>query len=480
MEPGLWWKSPQGRQSRPVVGLGSVGTARRARRAGAYLAAVASLWAAPALGATPPPPVFPHALEPHASEAECADCHTKKVNGRPVASRDACLNCHDEPPAYRPPPAAARFREAKFPHALHADAEECKTCHERTVDGTQKAGERFLEPEQCLACHKDNDIEPGPNDCATCHGVDERKVRPSYHDAAWPKRHGGVLAEFTAAGKAQPHAQRCDACHGAESCMNCHQRRKPLYHARHLSDDRGAECRGCHGDLGPDGYPELNLDTCSDCHEGRVQTSKIQHPGRKLRLPAFPHGRHVRAVSKCETCHAATVEDRQPAGQPLVTQPACDDCHATRKVGLPPTRCVACHGNDRRRQPPASHARRWETRHGLEARRVGDDGPHGERCSLCHVEPTCRTCHTTKRPRNHTGLWRQRLHGLEAQWQREDCRLCHETGSCQRCHATTQPTNHRGAWRATHGLAAQVRDNENCTVCHQPTWCATCHAGGAR
>jgi hypothetical protein len=102
-------------------------------------------------------------------------------------------------------------------------------------------------------------------------------------------------------------------------------------------------------------------------------------------------------------------------------------------------------------------------------------GEHGKDCALCHARSACVSCHRSTMPRSHTGLWRERLHGKEAEWDREACRTCHETGACVSCHRRTQPLNHRGDWIANHGRISGFE--EGCTVCHSSSWCRDCHSG---
>lgn len=249
--------------------------------------------------------------------------------------------------------------------------------------------------------------------------------------------------------------------------------KKVFSHKAHIEE--GADCDTCHKTDKSAPLPQLVKDACEDCHDDGAPAWKLPARSRRLHI-RFPHAAHTDSL-ECNDCHKATIEETQPAGRPLLTRAQCDACHRENDVEVSSARCKACHGDDRRRQPPADHAAGWLEKHGSESRwRVF--GRHGKDCRLCHRADACTTCHKTSKPRSHTGLWRTRTHGISAEFDRDSCKTCHNAGACIRCHRTTAPLNHKGAWRATHGLAAEGRSNEHCAVCHTPAWCASCHAGG--
>jgi hypothetical protein len=247
---------------------------------------------------------------------------------------------------------------------------------------------------------------------------------------------------------------------------------KDFVHKMHIEE--GAECTTCHDTESGEGLPGLKKEACEDCHDEGAPGWKL--PKRAARLPIrFPHKIHAEA-GECKDCHEKTIEGSQVAGQPILTHADCLACHEENGVEVSGGNCAACHGSDPRKEPPGDHRHGWLNRHGEESKwRVFD--AHGKDCSLCHRSATCLNCHKTRRPKNHSGLWRMRTHGLAAEWDRETCKTCHETGTCIRCHRSTEPLNHKGGWRATHGLAAQTRSNQHCAVCHNLSWCAACHQG---
>lgn len=251
---------------------------------------------------------------------------------------------------------------------------------------------------------------------------------------------------------------------------------RPVFsHETHLGED--LECSACH-DLGDEGEAaKLILTGCEDCHDEGAPGTRLEAEARPLKGLRFPHATHVDAA-ECKDCHAATMADEQKAGEPVMEFGRCVSCHQENEVATPAAACASCHGVDQRRVEPASHDRAWTERHGREAQWsvVAD---HGEDCYACHSRDACRRCHTQTKPRSHTSLWRMRVHGTAASWDRSGCQTCHETGTCISCHSRTAPLNHRGAWMATHGLVAGSRTDERCTTCHSASqFCAACHQRG--
>jgi len=252
----------------------------------------------------------------------------------------------------------------------------------------------------------------------------------------------------------------------------------PFSHELHVTNFERA-CSNCHVASGPKA-PEVDRRACGECHEtvpAYAASKRVVLPrpdGSKVGV-AFRHEPHVASIP-CLDCHAAVLS---PTGEPkaVMDRRQCAQCHSDRGLKKAEARCAACHGRDQRKVPPTDHTASWLKRHGEESRdRAFAD--HGQDCAMCHGADTCAKCHRERRPESHTGLWRVRLHGAAAEWDRDACKACHETGTCTRCHRTTRPINHAGSWRQTHGLAAGATDNQNCRVCHTAASCAACHRPG--
>lgn len=258
-------------------------------------------------------------------------------------------------------------------------------------------------------------------------------------------------------------------------------------HTHFIKKVKGAknDCTDCHRLDADQKHFELERSICKNCHTRRPPPPT--HPpeqARKLDGVEFDHKKHEQSKEKrkrpCVDCHQKIAEDKHKRGRLLVEPEQCFSCHRKEKVTISVQTCHRCHGEARKKRvEPKTHGANWSMGHGNEARWNPVFG-HGEQCELCHESSACITCHRSKRPRNHTGLWRLRLHGIEARWGRERCKTCHETGACISCHRRTKPMNHRGAWRKNHGRAGSLEPDSGCTTCHNAGWCVSCHKGAGR
>lgn len=249
---------------------------------------------------------------------------------------------------------------------------------------------------------------------------------------------------------------------------------RPVFLKHKLHIDEGCECTSCHVAADGKQLPVLNPEFCKECHEDVSSNILLPGKGRPMAI-RFPHKLHEDAA-ECTDCHAADAADTRKAGEPVMGFARCVSCHEENDVKVPDGNCVACHGHNQRQVPPSDHTSNWAKHHGVAAEwRVFKE--HGKDCSTCHHEAACVSCHKHTRPSSHTALWRVRLHGKVAEWDRESCRTCHETGSCIACHKTVEPLNHTGAWLSGHGLVAESRSSQYCATCHRPSYCAACHAG---
>lgn len=144
-------------------------------------------------------------------------------------------------------------------------------------------------------------------------------------------------------------------------------------------------------------------------------------------------------------------------------------------------RCKNCHGQDRFFPSYHMPAGKWKKRHGnkvntmvMPTRRIKAEIPlkpgHKYQCGLCHVDDACRKCHQLNRPKDHTGFWKMRGHGIRALAKRESCANCHNEVFCIRCHQNTKPINHRIAnWKGIHARVVAAGHWERCWVCHPRT-----------
>ncbi|MEO6711285.1 MAG: hypothetical protein ABI054_08675, partial [Planctomycetota bacterium] len=177
------------------------------------------------------------------------------------------------------------------------------------------------------------------------------------------------------------------------------------------------------------------------------------------------HARHVVAGQTCESCHSSIATNERIEPEMRVSMDSCMQCHAS--MGKP-NDCASCHREIRADAPPASHAQNWTRAHGASVR--NPTGLIGDRCSLCHTESSCATCHKETPPQNHNNFWRIRGHGVAAQMDRAGCAVCHTPDTCSTCHADTLPQSHTGMWGSP--------KDSHCVTCHFPltdNGCIACH-----
>lgn len=120
---------------------------------------------------------------------------------------------------------------------------------------------------------------------------------------------------------------------------------------------------------------------------------------------------------------------------------------------------------------PDSHRGDWARNHGLHAQvDINEAGQTGGTCVTCHEKNDCVSCHAQTMPRDHTGLWRTRGHGLTASVNRERCLYCHRQDYCVRCHNETAPRSHTAGWVTRHCQWCHLegtRPGGGCGVCHK-------------
>lgn len=248
--------------------------------------------------------------------------------------------------------------------------------------------------------------------------------------------------------------------HGEQelACADCHR-------GAETKDEPGmpsaGQCNLCHADLDEPKPADRRVATLFEGKDFKAVRASAQAPAI-----VFPHLRHVAAGLDCAACHAdvATNEDA------VLLAPArmddCFACHAERGVA---NDCATCHPGILATTPPASHDGNWTKRHGETCRARGDATT--DRCTLCHQETDCASCHLTTPPENHTNQWRRAGHGFTAALDRDSCSTCHQPSACLACHMESRPRSHVGSFGSPR--------NEHCVTCHEPLageGCSACHA----
>jgi len=345
----------------------------------------------------------------HEANRNCYSCHRDDDTHRGKLG-NRCGTCHTE----------KRWKQVTFNHnktdyplkGKHRKAE-CNACH---------INERYKKtPDDCFSCHSVNDRHNGAQgrDCAKCHTPRNWDAGAFDHDRKtdFPLQGGHKEVE-------------CEACHldqkrhkKARGCNDCHN-----------GDDRhnglfGKRCHTCHNDKAWQTIRfRHNTDTkfvldgkhkqlaCHDCHSGNLYTRPLKttcyschktddvHKGKqskkcntchntagwiqKLRfdhdLTHFPlNGMH--ATTPCEECH----DNAEYKG----TTSSCNNCHEDYHKKSLGTKCQRCH--------TPNHWRIWQFNHNRETEFLLDGSHRGLECELCHVQPlvpgsqnrNCIACH---------------------------------------------------------------------------------------
>ncbi len=259
------------------------------------------------------------------------------------------------------------------------------------------------------------------------------------------------------------------------------QRPLAFNHAIHAKE--GLECSDCHAGAAESDEPGLpSRPQCMLCHENLDKDKpperhvvtlfsetkfQAQHAARLDDELIFSHRAHVARGEECASCHRGIDSNVRIGPEIRVTMDDCTACHASKGGSQ---ECAACHREVRKDEKPASHHHNWRRMHGGAVRAGSEEV--ADRCTLCHNESSCTSCHADSPPENHNGFWRTRGHGIAAEMDRDNCAVCHRPDSCARCHADTTPLSHTGMWGAT-------RDT-HCLACHFPlqsNTCAVCHKG---
>jgi Cytochrome c3 len=245
------------------------------------------------------------------------------------------------------------------------------------------------------------------------------------------------------------------------SCSDCHS----SYEAGDEPQPvKAAQCALCHEDLDKDKAPERQVASLFDGDTWR--TGYATHFSDEVK---FSHAMHVATGASCETCHAAIATSASVDESDSPRMDACITCH--QSAGLENS-CSVCHKTISTETAPPNHSQQWMMAHGVAVR--GSFDGQANKCSLCHTEQACTTCHLDQAPKSHNNFWRLRGHGVAADIDRDSCRTCHEPSSCDACHRENTPLSHNsGAFGApldTHCLQCHFPlQSEGCAVCHKST-----------
>jgi hypothetical protein len=292
-----------------------------------------------------------------------------------------------------------------------------------------------------------------------------------------------------------------------------------------LPEHRALRCIRCHEDAERSERATDSLlpaeRTCLPCHAGemdragsgdRCRVCHVDHPGgagsavASSSLPParlhFSHRLHVRAGTRCLSCHEGADQATVATRSHLPTMRSCFECHGARGQTAS-TECVTCHlsradGRLVTRFPEGTmnpprwlrgmhHDSEWMVRH----RWVGADS--GPLCASCHSEQDCEDCHDGRvRPRRAHPNDFLTVHPQVARRNDSRCQTCHQEQTfCAECHARlglaqiSAPSARATArfhppgdvWvggPAQHATEAR-RAMSACASCHVERDCVQCH-----
>jgi menaquinone reductase, multiheme cytochrome c subunit len=277
---------------------------------------------------------FSHAEHVSDDGLACIDCHPGAVDGeRPgMPALEVCAECHATLDASKPPElradalysdgvfraahAGAQSSEIVFPHALHAAAMACGTCHRGIEHDRDVARLERLSMDECTACHAK---EKAPNECSTCHVELRREVEPPSHAADWERHHGQVVRSL-----GESTGDRCELCHTEAGCLQCHKEREPMSHTLHFRERGHAllasldreSCAACH-----------TTDTCDRCHREALPRSHMGNWSSSFAGHCL--GCHFPLREEgCITCHKSMPGHRSTPKPPDHTPVMiCRQCH---------------------------------------------------------------------------------------------------------------------------------------------------------
>ncbi len=265
--------------------------------------------------------------------AACSDCHEIDEDN-PSAE---CLLCHrvksaDEIEVRRP--VEPQTEEIVFSHERHKYMNaSCEDCHTRAAASTESKEDVLPRKEACLTCH--DDVTAPQKDCGTCH-VETSPVSVT-HKFDWEIHHG-IESKIS--------TSNCLTCHSEDSCIECHQDKKPR-------DHNNAWRRVNHG-----GEAAWNQGRCMVCHEeDYCDRCHSNTKPRSHRSSAWTSGPTVHCsqchiltgMVGCSVCHQeadhVTADD---SPHPPFVGFACEACHPTSIGIFPPHTdpgidCTVCH-----------------------------------------------------------------------------------------------------------------------------------------
>jgi hypothetical protein len=354
---------------------------------------------------------------------------------------------------------SANEGKIKFSHQLHAELDECQSCHSAVLEAKSLDARLLPDHDNCASCHEvDNSDE-----CGTCHYEDnyEALVQTkselifdhNFHLNNSTMQcidcHQGIAEvdySWEASGK-NPPMEQCYSCHNdisvaSNACESCHISTVNLLPQDHKvagfmrahkfsASAFDADCMMCHDNQ-----------SCSDCHiatTGITETNMPDNFYQPYTPSNFVDGVRVQAITRVHDLNYRFTHGIESKGKTA----ECQSCHQVESF------CASCHFAEGSGDyalggvVPASHLKSTFKTIGVGS----GGGDHAslarrdiERCASCHdvngADPTCITCHLDSdgvqgtNPKTHANGF---MRGEKGDW--------HDSmGSvCYNCHTSSGP-----------------------------------------
>lgn len=370
------------------------------------------------------------ALKGAHSGLSCDSCHAKDKAFR--EARTDCIGCHlkDDPHKKRLGEKCAdchserNWTDTKFDHAKTDFA--LKGAHKEVICSACHPNQRYENtPEDCYSCHALNDIHRGRygQKCADCH-TEQRWDKPSFDHAKETKfplrgRHAKIECEICHTGSLHKDKLKTD-------CLSCH-RADDTHHGRN-----GKQCESCHN---AEAWSKARFDhtrktdfplrgkhadvACDSCHRGNLKDKLSSDCNDCHRADDVHRGKQGK---DCARCHQESgwgekvVFDHDLTHFPLIGLHAtvpCEECHVSTTFQQAAKDCVQCHkSEDIHKQSLGTNCAQCHNPNGwalwdFDHDKLTDfklEGAHqGLACVGCHQKAmhgdkvsqskTCNTCH---------------------------------------------------------------------------------------
>ncbi len=410
--------------------------------------------------------------------APCDRCHQEEFYQQPS---DFCQVCHtsvdplkaqSSPLEPYPRRAVAAELVSAFNHKVHLAGERvkkdgkglnCQDCH--AVSGPGEAYASFPKHPVCAKCHGEV-VSPTMKDCSGCHAANGPGKERRFIKNDIRFTHG---------------KHQTDAKGNEIACETCHYAIKQSDAASEINLPLMKDCAKCHEDKNktPD---SVRIAQCGVCHTDDINSKGL--PGsHTASLPAAKAGDswaslwEVEELDVLRELQARAQSQELEAGGPLLEPTSFAELLDGGSAMVADISGVVVVQRDMPTGTrPEDHTPIFRVQHNEAA-----SSPDAK-CNYCHTglsgspRDSCRDCHSTWKPRNHTARWRGVEHGRESALDQQRCATCHETDFCTECH-NVPPPNHspRSTFLRSHGRVARFNARA-CLTCHTfETTCIDCH-----